>query len=67
MPTHYCNYCFLAAQGNALFDIVEFYKDKTKQDIVIFKQMKHLEDLENSKTIGLKLIETVESNASQYQ
>ncbi len=56
-PQNYFNYCFLAAPGNALFDIVEFYKSTTKQNVIIFKQMKHLENSENSKTIGPKPIE----------
>lgn len=59
MPANYTRYCFLAAPGNALFDIVEFYEQyKAKQVIAIFKQMKHLEDSESSKTIGPKPIET---------
>lgn len=53
---NYFEYSFLAAPGNALFDIVEFYRSTSDKYVVVFKQMKHLEDSENQKTIGPKSI-----------
>lgn len=57
-PKDFHFFTFLPAAGNALFDILEFYQTPDDgKPIALFKQLKHLEDTEARKTIGLKRIQ----------